>query len=236
MWQGGESVFPEPQRWGEVLEPGEGSRAARRSLGPIDGSCHRSIVPGTAAVHTGADRDAGEGWGSRGGTLPAQQPKLLELTRRTRRNYMENPYVERARALKLMGVDSYKSYLVTAHWRTIRKRVLSASPHCRKCGRTANTVHHMAYDIETMQGERDEALLSVCHKCHRKAERRYRGLQASDRLSSVNVFLLSPARHRVPRRRKKQSRKRLLHLARVERARHIHTELDEGFYGALERD
>jgi 5-methylcytosine-specific restriction endonuclease McrA len=62
----------------------------------------------------------------------------------------------------------YRDYLNSPLWkRVIRPRVLKRDNYlCRRCGGTANRVHHKSYAPEVLAGDRDEELASVCEGCH----------------------------------------------------------------------
>ena len=70
------------------------------------------------------------------------------------------------------GYSSYAAYLVSPHWRDVRRRVLARDKNkCRKCGRSTQlTVHHDRY---TAIGRENLAYLkTMCWPCHRKIHRK----------------------------------------------------------------
>jgi hypothetical protein len=63
---------------------------------------------------------------------------------------------------------TYRDYLNSPLWkRVIRPRVLKRDNYlCRRCGGTANRVHHKSYAPEVLAGNCDEELASICEGCH----------------------------------------------------------------------
>lgn len=95
--------------------------------------------------------------------------------------------LSRASILKSIGFSSYRAYLNSELWATIRGRVLSASPNCRMCGGEARCVHHRSYDRDTLRGERDSSLTPLCLRCHEKIE--FKGDGGKRRTSNANHYL-----------------------------------------------
>lgn len=84
------------------------------------------------------------------------------------------PYKERNRILKELGFASYKKYLNSPLWESIRLAVLSRDKHkCFGCGRQAKQVHHMAYTLDNLAGRDLSRLRSLCGGCHRGIEFRW---------------------------------------------------------------
>jgi hypothetical protein len=79
-------------------------------------------------------------------------------------------YERRRVRLLLIGFGSYRSYLTSSLWKTIRDRVLAEWPRCRTCNRPAKQVHHQDYKIQTLLGSVREGLIALCSRCHRKVE------------------------------------------------------------------
>lgn len=74
---------------------------------------------------------------------------------------------ERADSLRRLGFVSYKQYLASDLWKSIRQRVLDRDGgKCVRCQKPAKTVHHPHYSYDVMRGERIEALTSACGGCH----------------------------------------------------------------------
>lgn len=72
--------------------------------------------------------------------------------------------------LKSIGFSSYKAYLGSSLWMSIRARVLAQKPDCEMCGKKAACVHHRSYDKAVLLGERDSSLTSLCMGCHETIE------------------------------------------------------------------
>lgn len=67
--------------------------------------------------------------------------------------------------------DDYELYLASDLWKTIRERVwVRDGLACRVCNSRAEVVHHTSYDRDVLDGNRDEALVSLCHDCHSAIE------------------------------------------------------------------
>ena len=66
----------------------------------------------------------------------------------------------------MMSKQSYQEYLLSPHWKSIRKVALrSAGYRCKICGSAKNLqVHHITY--EHLWQETDDDLLVVCKHCH----------------------------------------------------------------------
>jgi len=99
-----------------------------------------------------------------------------------------NPYRERDYSLIALGYSSYKQYLASALWKSIRARV---SGDCLRCGAKRRCVHHASYDLDTMRGERIDTLVPACTKCHRMAEHKAKHLDPMERLNSVTAMLMT---------------------------------------------
>lgn len=75
--------------------------------------------------------------------------------------------LERADSLSRLGFLSYRIYLASDLWKSIREKVLERDKHqCRRCGRPAKTVHHSHYGYDVMRGVRLEPLYLLCGGCH----------------------------------------------------------------------
>jgi 5-methylcytosine-specific restriction endonuclease McrA len=82
----------------------------------------------------------------------------------------------RAKALKRLGFNSYRSYLRSPLWRAIRRLVFAKKGHrCVLCGREARQVHHRRYDHNTLSGAILAWLEPICAKCHTYIEVRPNG-------------------------------------------------------------
>lgn len=86
-------------------------------------------------------------------------------------DYSHNHYRVRQQALLEIGFQTYKEYLKSALWESIRDAVLEAHSHqCRACGRTAYTVHHVTYTSRVLLGKDRSQLIPICRACHKAIE------------------------------------------------------------------
>ncbi len=80
-------------------------------------------------------------------------------------------YHIRNRILLRMGYRTYKDYLKSPLWSSIRLRVLNRDGRkCKLCGCRANLVHHQRYSPGTLKGDSIKDLLSLCQPCHKEHE------------------------------------------------------------------
>lgn len=80
----------------------------------------------------------------------------------------EKQKIEQDNAIQKLKDIPYKEYLLTEHWKTIRKRKLrKANYKCELCNSTEKlNVHHKTY--ENRGCEKDEDLIVLCEDCHGK--------------------------------------------------------------------
>lgn len=82
-----------------------------------------------------------------------------------------NEYETRNETLRGLGFASYKDYLLSPLWRSIRRRALTRDKRrCRKCHGWAKEVHHTDYRRATLRGICIRGLWSVCRNCHQHIE------------------------------------------------------------------
>jgi hypothetical protein len=82
-----------------------------------------------------------------------------------------SPYTVRNEILTNLGLGSYKEYLKTQLWSSIRERVLKKYNYkCRVCGEATNTVHHIAYNEDIMLGISIDDLIVLCKTHHMLVE------------------------------------------------------------------
>jgi hypothetical protein len=84
-----------------------------------------------------------------------------------------NPYEVRNETLKRMGFNSYREYLESPLWKSIRAKVLARDRcKCLKCGQEAREVHHKSYERGVLLGwaSKRRHLISLCRACHEGAE------------------------------------------------------------------
>ena len=82
-----------------------------------------------------------------------------------------NEYTRRKESLQLLGFSSYRKYLRSELWHSIRAAKLKRDPECYGCGSTQYMqVHHSDYSLKVLTGEDERGLWSVCKYCHRFCE------------------------------------------------------------------
>lgn len=82
-----------------------------------------------------------------------------------------NGYKVRLEVLRRNGFKSYKQYLASDLWKSIRARVLERDEFkCKVCERKASQVHHLSYGDVTIRGERLDKMEAVCGRCHLRLE------------------------------------------------------------------
>ena len=82
-------------------------------------------------------------------------------------------YTKRDKILNKIGYNSYKEYLQSALWKTIRRLVLEKHKYiCYKCGEYGNEVHHKRYTYSILNGTNlsKKNYYVVCRNCHQEAE------------------------------------------------------------------
>lgn len=100
-------------------------------------------------------------------------------------------YAERNEKLPYMGYATYREYLASDEWKSIRERRLARRPRCLVCESAAVVVHHMSYDERTMLGLDGTYLVCLCHRCHERIE--IDGVGGKRTLREANLELLSLA-------------------------------------------
>lgn len=114
-----------------------------------------------------------------------------------------DPYAYRNDNLRALGFKSYRSYLKSVLWASIKARVIERDRgKCGRCGRKPPKphVHHRAYDPATLRGDSIDALVTVCPGCHKRGEQP-ENLRRSrhDRLQDSSYFLTN--KHRQKKKR-----------------------------------
>ncbi len=80
-------------------------------------------------------------------------------------------YASRDAILNRMGFMTYKQYLESDMWRSIRARVYDAKGrNCLTCGNPATEVHHRRYHESDLRGLYLTYLMPICRACHEKVE------------------------------------------------------------------
>lgn len=88
-----------------------------------------------------------------------------------------------------IGFESYKSYLQSELWASIRLRVLERDHYiCQCCGRRACQVHHFIYSTKVIQGVDDLSLVSLCEPCHHFGEFSKNGRKRGHTAANHHIF------------------------------------------------
>lgn len=82
----------------------------------------------------------------------------------------QQAYEKRGRLLRELGFDSYKTYLSSPLWHSIRAKVLVGGVKCYGCPGKANQVHHGRYTRENLSGTSLRYLYPICRDCHERIE------------------------------------------------------------------
>lgn len=81
-------------------------------------------------------------------------------------------YRKRERNLKKLGFESYKEYLKSDLWKSIRCLILFERNYtCHFCKGKATEVHHLRYTINTLSMVNKHfrgGLTATCRNCHQK--------------------------------------------------------------------
>lgn len=73
--------------------------------------------------------------------------------------------------LLTMGFKSYREYLESSLWATIRERVYrKCGRQCTLCEYQAEVLHHIGYSKETLLGSDLKSIVPLCRSCHEKVE------------------------------------------------------------------
>jgi hypothetical protein len=87
------------------------------------------------------------------------------------RNRNRGDYLGRAIVLKELGFSTYREYLQSDLWKSIRKRVCKIKGDaCFLCGNKATELHHNSYRYKDLVGKRLRYINPICHSCHGKIE------------------------------------------------------------------
>lgn len=79
-------------------------------------------------------------------------------------------YIDRQRFLAEIGFKTYRDYLHSPLWKSIRSKVLSENPKCEFCPAKSTEVHHSSYHPAALRGEAMRYLHAVCRRCHFRGE------------------------------------------------------------------
>lgn len=97
----------------------------------------------------------------------------------------------------------YSQYLRTSLWRKIKQwifdRDLQKCVVCKreKVSRSTNDmdVHHRSYDIDVLEGRREDMLVSLCTRCHRTVEFYNEGTKRTSTSEKDSEYLRIKALH-----------------------------------------
>lgn len=85
-------------------------------------------------------------------------------------NYLE--YAKRDLFIKQMGFETYRDYLRSRLWQSIRERVMRGNPMCSACrSEEATTAHHREYSRDALMGRDISKIVPICRTCHELIER-----------------------------------------------------------------
>lgn len=80
-------------------------------------------------------------------------------------------YTARNHNLSLIGFQSYRDYLQSDLWQSIRVKVFKSKGYrCHLCGLPADQVHHTRYSAQDLTGEVLNCLHPICGDCHHSIE------------------------------------------------------------------
>jgi 5-methylcytosine-specific restriction endonuclease McrA len=100
--------------------------------------------------------------------------KLSEMGKQSVRDYRRRngmSYVTRNEWLRLLGFKSYREYLRSDLWKSIRVRVYAAKGgNCFLCGKPATELHHNRYYRTDLIGKKLRYINPVCRECHKSIE------------------------------------------------------------------
>ncbi len=84
---------------------------------------------------------------------------------------MLRTYRERNRVLKSLGFASYKKYISSPLWISIKSKVRKLrGEFCQICGGKGKHVHHLNYRKDVLVGDNLDPLVVLCGRCHYKVE------------------------------------------------------------------
>lgn len=125
-------------------------------------------------------------------------------------------YEDRRLLVADLGFTTYREYLRSDLWKSIRSRVFEEkSRNCcnRKCQKKATCVHHEFYTASALEGSCIRYLWPLCDTCHSKVHARRKGkmvdLMESSRILS-RMVQGSPCKKEKRKSRRKRYRGRRL--------------------------
>ena len=106
-------------------------------------------------------------------------------------------YEVRNELLLAFGYRTYKQYLKSHEWASIRSQVFAEYEYCICCDSRAQVVHHVRYDSATLLGVHRLNLAPLCHRCHEAMEIDECGNKGS--LARANTLMFEMARKKNPK-------------------------------------
>ena len=82
-----------------------------------------------------------------------------------------NRYQQRDDVLKTIGFASYREYLASPLWQSIRRRLFAVCKIC-PCGNEATEFHHRTYKKRYLlgRGKIHKFITPICRDCHQRIE------------------------------------------------------------------
>jgi hypothetical protein len=77
-------------------------------------------------------------------------------------------YGDRDAFLQAAGFHSYRAYLASTTWKTVRSHILDQYGTCHFCDQPARAVHHLLDTVENLLGRSGFGLIPVCRSCHKR--------------------------------------------------------------------
>ena len=155
-------------------------------------SCDASILPGRGESDSCSEVRSLLLWEEGNGLAPSQPIKGNPLMGSYWPDTRFTEYERRDELLRSLGYTSYRSYIESELWTSIKARVRIRSTglceFCRK--KRSRNVHHRSYSKEVLLGTDLTKLIDLCGGCHLKIEiiggkrRRKRGFQKVEKMLS----------------------------------------------------
>jgi hypothetical protein len=123
---------------------------------------------------------------------------------------MASTYQSRDDILLRLGFVSYKAYLDSDLWRSIRERAFRVHGHaCKMCGEPTHILHHKNYEWEVLSGKTVKGLVPLCKSCHYKIEFDIRGHKRSlDKVNNLLSWALGGTTSNKCRNKRKRKKRR----------------------------
>ena len=106
-----------------------------------------------------------------GGGYPGWLSRQARRKAECRAKRPARDYRGRQQILLGIGYRTYREYLASDLWKSIRSRILKMARYrCERCGLRATQVHHIGYSYNNLSGRKSKGLVPVCAGCHRLYE------------------------------------------------------------------